>query len=342
MRIQTLGLGAVLLTALMVSNGCGDGATAPEDPDDPNLGLAIAVRVDEGEFRQSGEFSLDLIPTTSDGQSLVAEPWNILTTVMAPAQITPALRAQSVLPVDTAPPRVALLVDNSTSMATNDPQNLRVAAAEMLWDHLFSERPTAEAALLHFGLRQPPTPGFTTVGLLQTWSTDPAELSGILDTLTRGPGSQIYTAALEAINWIDSTTPGHARRVLLLLTDGQLNREPATSATPVFEAAHRANVSIGTVALGPASDKSPNSDPAAVMLLQELANGTGGLYAGTATAEELSSTLVALTASSSDGVLRATLQLSPIPAPGSQVSGRVRLENPQHGAAAGTWSFVAP
>lgn len=331
-----------VLSAVLLSMGCGSESTGPDDPpDSPNLGLAIAVRTDPATFQETGEFVLVLIPNTTQGQSLVAEPWDISTTVTKPASASPALLSQNVTAPDTTPPSLALLVDNSSSMSTNDPESLRIGAATLLWETVLRERPNGQVSLLYFGVRNSPSSGFGATALLRDWTSDPANLAGALDTLSAGAGSQIYTSTLEVTRWIDSTTPGEARRALLLLTDGQLNRE-TNSSVEVLEAARQAGVSIGTVALGPASDRSTDPDPEAVALLQELANGTGGLYSGAATPERLSSTLVSLTSPGSVGALHARFKLSPVPGIGSQVTGTVRLAHESHGSVRGGWSFTAP
>ncbi|HEX6670461.1 MAG TPA: vWA domain-containing protein [Gemmatimonadales bacterium] len=331
-----------IISAAVLFVACGSESTGPDDPpDSPNLGLAIAVRTDPATFQQTGEFVLELIPNTTQGQSLVAEPWDISNTVTKPSSVSPDLLSKNVTAPDTSPPSLALLVDNSSSMSTNDPESLRIAAATLLWETVLQERPKGQVSLLYFGVRDSPSPGFSATALLRNWTSDPADLAGALDTLSSGAGSQIYSSTLEVIRWIDSTTPEDARRVLLLLTDGQLNRETNTS-LEVLEAARQAGVSIGTVALGPASDRSDDPDPEAVALLQELANGSGGLYSGAATPERLSSTLLSLTSPGSVGALHARFKLSPVPGAGSQVTGTVRLANESHGSVSGGWSFTAP
>ncbi len=334
----------VALTSLLaVSGGCGKDTVAPGDPGDPDaLGLAVAVRVDRSTFQRTGEFTLELIPSTRQGLSLIAEPWEISTSISAPSGLVPALLFQQLQPSDSAPFDVALLIDNSQSMLTNDPDRQRIAAAQLSWETVLSQ-PGGRVSLLYLGIGGlSPTPGLTATGLLQSWTTDPVALSGKLDTLQPGRGSQIYSSALEVSHWIDSTTAADRHRVLLLLTDGELNREQGAGAAAVVAAAQQARVSIGTLGLGPASDRSTKTDPNAVALLQELANSTGGLYAGAATPERLSPALLSLTASNTVGVLLARFKLEPVPPPGTQVTGTVKLEHQGLGTAQGLWSFDAP
>jgi len=335
------------VTALLTGGlvlACSSDTTDPNDPDNPDaLGLAVAVRTDPSTFQQTGDFVLELIPSTRQGQSLVSEQWNISSTLTAPAGAPPVFVSQQVQPPDTTPSNVALLVDNSQSMLQNDPDRLRVTAAQLLWDTLLGQQHNEEVSLLYFGFGPlTPTSGFTATRLLRSWTSDPSALTGILDTLQLGTSSRIYSSALDVVEWFDTTTSADHRRVLLLLTDGLLNREGGATVSEVLAAAQRAHVNIGTVGLGPASDRGPTTQPEAVTLLQELANGTGGLYAGAATPERLSSTLLSLTAWSSTGVLLANFKLSPIPPTGTHISGNVELQNDSRGKAQGVWSFVAP
>lgn len=338
-------LSAVSLVLFTAS--CRNDGTAPDpnDPDSPNaLGLAVAVRVDSATFRSTGEFVLELIPSTSGGQILVNEAWTISTTVTAPTSVAPTLLSQGVQMPDTRSFRVALDVDNSTSMAQSDPHRQRADAARAFWATLFADQPDAEASLLYFGLGDlSPTPGFAMTRLLQSWTADQAQLGGKLDTLQLRRGSPIYTSALDAVKWIDSSTSiTSTRRVLVLLTDAGTNTETGGTPDALVAAAKRAEVMIYTVGLGAASDRGPSTDIAAVTRLQDLSNATGGLYAGAATPDRLSSTLQSFTASSSTGVLIAHLRLSPVPASGTQVTGVVRLANTLRGVAQAPWSFGAP
>lgn len=331
----------VLLTASCRTDGTGPD---PNDPDNPNaLGLAVAVRVDSATFRDSGEFVLELIPSTSTGRILIDEAWTISTTVTAPARVAPALLSQEVQTPDSRSFRVALDVDNSGSMERSDPTRQRARAAEAFWTTLFAEQPNAEASLLYFGLGElPPTPGFVSTRLLQSWTSDPTQLGGKLDTLRLRSRSPIYTSALEVVRWMDSTSAAGTRRVLVLLTDARTNREAGGTPEALLAAAMEAEVRIYTVGLGAASDRGSSTDFEAVTRLQTLSSATGGLYAGAAIPDRLSSTLRSFAASSAKGVLIARVGLSPLPARGTRVAGTVRLVSTALGIAQAPWSFDAP
>ncbi|MFL5575282.1 MAG: vWA domain-containing protein [Gemmatimonadaceae bacterium] len=341
MRVPRPFLSASSLVLLTAS--CRKEGTGP-DPNDPNaLGLAVAVRVDSATFRGSGEFVLELIPSTSAGDLLVDRAWTISATVTAPARVAPALVSQVVQMPDSRRFRVALDVDNSGSMAQSDPTRQRARAARAFWMTLFAEQSDAEASLLYFGLGAlPPTPGFVATRVLRSWTSDPALLAGLLDTLQLRSRSPMYTSALEVVRWIDSSTASDTRRALVLLTDARTNREAGGTPDALMAAAGKAGVRIYTVGLGAASDRGADTDIEAVTRLQELSNATGGLYAGAATPDRLSSTLQSFAASISRGMLTARIRLSPVPARGIRIAGRVRLANPELGVAQAPWSFDAP
>jgi hypothetical protein len=73
-----------------------DGGMTPSDPTDPGaLGLAVGVRIDTTELQTSGEFSLELIPSTPGGTSLVGEEWT--TTVTLNTAATPHSPLQTLI-----------------------------------------------------------------------------------------------------------------------------------------------------------------------------------------------------------------------------------------------------
>jgi len=330
----------------LLATAC-DKNTDPNDPDDPNnpqnpdaLGLAVSVRVDPNTFRTTGEFDLELLPTTKEGVSLVNEQWTITNALTAPSGASASLLSQGVPTSDPRPISLALVVDNSSSMSTNDPDRERASAAQTLFQSLVQANPANRGALLHFGLGIiQPTPGFTRTRILRNWTSNAAELVGHLDTLSIGTGSPLYAATLEVAKWMD-TTAGAAtgtRRVLVLMSDG-LGNDPG-GREALLAAATAANVQIYTVGLGAGSDRSTRTDPTAVTAMQTLANGTGGLYAGAATAERLGSVLQSFVVSG--GRLVARFKLATVPAASTSISGTVKLEN-NRGIAQAPWTFVAP
>lgn len=343
-RLVTAAAVGLTLASLALA-GCKNDPNDPNNPDNPNspnaLGLAVAVRVDPATFPTTGEFALELLPTTKDGQVLNTETWTISSTVDAPAGAAVSLLSQGLEPADGRPFNVALDIDNSSSMNANDPDRLRASAADDFWQAIFGQNAASKSTLLNFGLGgKPATPGFSKTRMLAGWTSDRTQLVGILDTLTIGASSPLYTSATEVVKWIDSTTPRDAvRRALVILSDGQPSDGEARDGA--IQAALGAGVTIYTVGVGAGSDRGTQTKPTAVAVLQQLASATGGLYAGAATADRLSSIFQSFASSATTGKLVAHFKLAAVPAPGTTVSGVVKLKN-NRGTAQASWSFVAP
>ena len=127
-RFRALPLPLLLLTLALACSD--DGGLDPNDPDNPNaLGLAVGVRVDPATFPATGEFVLELVPSTPQGQSLVNEAWEITTSITSPAGGAATLLSQEVSLPDSRSFSIAIDIDNTGSMSRNDPQELRLDAS---------------------------------------------------------------------------------------------------------------------------------------------------------------------------------------------------------------------
>jgi hypothetical protein len=344
-----LRLTAAVLTLALAACGGDDGGLDPNDPDNPNaLGLAVGVRVEPATFPGTGEFTLELVPSTPSGQSLVAEEWETSTSITAPASLAATLLSQELFVGDTRPFTMAIDVDNSGSMSRNDPDGMRLEAAAFFAGDFLSRDPAHRLGLFEMGpsatSTPPETDGFPGTRMILGWTADAPGTEAAVGQLSAYPdavgGTQIYRSLERIGTWIDTTTsPVDVRRGVLLITDG---RPYDGSVKEEFLAVAAATETrVYTVGLGPGSDRGDDTDPLAVQELQSIANATGGLYVGAATPERLTSLLQALATSTSGGVILARFQLDPVPAPGTVVTGRVRMEN-QRGIAQAPWSFVAP
>ena len=339
-----------LVLALALAGGCGDdGGLDPNDPDNPNaLGLAVGVRVDPATFPTTGEFILELVPSTAQGQSLVTEAWETTAGLGAPAAVVATLLSQELSTPDTRPFSVALDIDNTGSMSRNDPDAQRLDAAGMFAQAFIPQTAGNRLSLFEIGpttTSDPPqTPGFPGSRFVTDWTSSAAAIEAAAGALSAYPdavgGSRIYRSIEEITDWIDSTTSAvDERRAIIVLTDGRPSDEDLREG--VFANALAAQVRVYTVGIGPGSDRGGDTDPVAVQELQLIANRTGGLYVGAATPERISALLEAFATSTSQGVILARFRLDPIPAPGLTVSGTVRMEN-DRGVAQAPWSFVAP
>lgn len=338
------------LTFLLLALACSeDGGLDPNDPDNPNaLGLAVGVRVDPATFPATGEFVLELVPSTPQGQSLVNEAWEITTSITSPSGGAATLLSQEVSLPDSRSFSIAIDIDNTGSMSRNDPEELRLDAASFFAGDFLALDAENRLSLFEVGptttTDPPQTPGFPGTRFVLDWTSTTATIQGAIADLSAYPdqvgGSKIYRSLERITTWIDTTTSlATERRGILLITDGR----PADGdvSDEFFAAAAATETVVHTVGLGPGSDRGGDTDPLAVQELQTIANTTGGLYVGAATPERLASLLQALATSTTGGVILARFQIQPAPAAGTVVSGVVRLEN-ERGVAQAAWSFIAP
>ncbi len=339
-----------LALLLVLAAACGDDTGLdPNDPDNPDaLGLAVGVRVDPATFPSTGEFVLELIPSTPEGQSLVTEAWETTAGLTAPASSVATLLSQELAVPDTRPWSIAIDIDNTGSMSGNDPEDLRLDAAGFFAQAFIPQTAGNRLALFEIGpttTSDPPeTPGFPGSRLVMDWSATAPPIAAAAAALSAYPdavgGSRIYRSLERITAWIDTTTSAvDEHRGILLLTDGRPSDEDLRAT--LFAAAQATGTRVFAVGIGPGSDRGGDTDPASVQELQLIANQTGGLYVGAATPERLSGLLDALATSTSEGVILARFRLDPIPAAGLTVGGTVRMEN-ERGVAQAPWSFVAP
>jgi hypothetical protein len=329
--------------AVLAPLACSD-STGPDpyDPTDVNaLGLAVGVRMDSAAVRDNGEFALELIPSTPEGASLVNEAWT--TTVKLSGPYTATLQSQTLQIPDLRPFAAAVSLDGSASMLYNDPDFKRKDAARLFAETILGENPASRLSLFEFATQASyVTPGWVRVWLMQDWTTSLASfdtaLAGMLTP--NGTGTPLYATNSSIIRWMDTTTSAAGeRRALLLLTDG-LAEDPLVRDS-LFDVAMRTGTVIYTVGIGAGSDRSANSDPAAVVELQGIADATGGLYAGAATPDRLSGIFQAFATTITESTILASLVISPIPPSGTVISGTVRMEN-SRGIAQASFSFVVP
>lgn len=323
--------------ACLLVGGCGD--NGPSIEPDP-LALAVRAEIDSAAFRAGGDFALDLVPADRSGHTFLTDPWEVSTTLSAPAILTLQTTSLGVQPPDSQPVASAILIDDSGSMRFSDPDRARATAAQLFWSDILPARAGNMVALLDFGRGDAvPTPGFERTVLLAPFTTDGSALESALAQIQAVPGAAtpLYASVLEVIAWMDTSTPSEFKRTLVLVTDGAAS--DLSVADSVFAGAAEEHVRIFTVGVGAGAETDPPS-PAA-LLIEELATRTGGIYAAADPPEEVEAILRTLAKSASPARLLLHLRLDPAPPAGTPISGTVTVMGPRGSATAG-WSFLAP
>ena len=331
---------ASLLTAAVLLSGCNPSKNCcgPRD----FLSLFVGLQVDSATFRSRGQFVIQLVPADQTGRSLVREAWTVSAALTPPAAGPVRVSDQMVQPADTVPVAVALDLDDSQSMAGNDPELVRASGAQRFWWEVLAARPGNRVALLDFGGALQ-SPGFVVTRLMREYTADGAQLDAQLPSIQAqsSGGTPLYQSALEVVRWSDTAlTLAPYRPLLVIITDG-FPRDSAHYRDSLFAGATARDTRIIAVGVGPASNQGTKTDPRAVAVVQELATRTGGIYAGVTDAAQLAPVLRALAGAPTGERLVATFTLGSLPARGAVVAGTVTVQGPL-GRATADWSFRAP
>jgi len=331
----------VLLMASGLLAACSD-STSPGTP--PIQSLAVSgVRVRAATFASTGQFGLGLLATSDGGNAILSTGVRVSAQVTSLSVGSPAASAVSTVRTEADNPengatQAAVLMDNSGSMSGNDPSRLRSAAAKLFWDAVLPVRSTNRVAFLDFGAGS--SPGLLNTRLLVPFTSSAARLDSALARVIASGGTPLYESLRETARFMDSTTASGDNRVMLLLSDGVPNSR--VSRDSALAIATRANITVHTVGLGPASDLATSGrDTAAIGAIREIADRTGGVYAAATDAASLGPIFTNIARASSRGQLISTFAISPIPAPGTRVSGTVTVTSGGVSQTA-TWTFVAP
>ena len=209
-----------------------------------------------------------------------------------------ALAAIAALSVALARPRVIqhiptnqanmmLVTDHSGSMAAQDVQPTRLAAAVSAANAFIDQLPgTVRVGAIGFG---------TTPDSVQGPAANHAVARSLIDALSANGGTDTGDALQLGLQLLQGTNPKHAPAAIVLLSDGAANAGPDPAA--VAQEAKQDHIPIYTVALGTANGVLPTNDPfhptqpvpPDPQLMREIAQTSGGTAFNARTADELSS-----------------------------------------------------
>jgi Ca-activated chloride channel family protein len=209
-----------------------------------------------------------------------------------------ALAAVALLGVALARPRVTdhiptgqanmmLVTDHSGSMAAQDVQPTRLAAAVSAANAFIDQLPSSvRVGAIGFG---------TSADAVQGPAADHAQARSLVNSLTPNGGTDTGDALELALQLLQGSNPKHPPSAVVLLSDGAANAGPDPVA--VSQQAKKDRIPIYTVALGTNSGVLPNPDPFAQpqpvppdpQLMQEIAHVSGARAFNAHSADELSS-----------------------------------------------------
>ena len=204
-------------------------------------------------------------------------------------------------------------IDQSGSMKRTDPARQRVDAAQS-----FIGRITDQDRLAVMTFRGA-DPGFRASALLQDFTGDQSALNAAAERVGQDGGTPIWDSVLDTLDVHGEDEGGEgSSRVVVLFTDGQRDGGNVDFGT-ALSAAQGSDVKFFTVGLGSADEDFDAAE------LQELAETTGGTFANVENPDELEELFNRVfNAIRASGVI--TVNISPIPPPGSLVTGRISFD----------------
>ncbi len=282
MRARTLLLS---MTAALAACSGGDGGGGGPSLDDRIANVnVVGTRIGDT-FYADGSVVVTVVPLGADGKAILEEGFKIGASVVSPPGLSVKVLSSSCVQLHQRQSlATGIVVDDSSSMSTNDPTDAsgpapgRKAAARKLINaaqvddtvalaDFFGASVTPLRDLVCAATQAPPASCPLTEGSFTGDKTALLNATALIDNFANTP---FYEACVQMANAL-SPQP-QRRRAMVLLSDGLPSDELARRAC--IDAAHAANIAIYAIGFGQAD----------ATTLRELAESTGGSYAASSDA----------------------------------------------------------
>jgi Mg-chelatase subunit ChlD len=332
--------GLVALAAVwLVATGCDDDALSPLQVAGATatailpMGLAL-----DPAFGTNGEVALSYVALGASGEPLQARALPVTAAIETPGScytvsiLRSGRRAPAGSQLD-----AALILDASGSMASNDPNWLRVPAAEGFATTFLSANSANRVAVFDFGAGA--TSGFQWSRMLTGLTSDLGTIRQALGLVAASGNTPMYASVHEVMSYLQGASSAASARVAVVLGDGLPNAGNITL-PQVIQHSNQLAIPIYTVGLGPAAADAPGNSPAAVGVMQQMALATGGAYASLSGAGALAQTFGALATGLALGHYVTTLRVAPVPRAGERI--QIVVRSAGSGGAQATWTLQVP
>lgn len=332
---------ATALTMATTGTGCGDddGEVITDFEVSETLLIGVTPHPD---FPTTGRIDFTLLPRNAAGQALLdTEQLALAVTASQPVSTKVTTETISARRRDRAQRVAAALnFDSSGSMENNDPDRLRVKAAQTFIDQL---RGGDRVAVVEFNGCVKETEGpLSTTRILTDFTGDLGAAKAAAAKVEEKCTTPLYASVEETLGHFDSKYPaGSAHRGLLVLGDGRPNNDDGTLAAACAKA-QSTGIPINTIGFGPAADQSPQKSDQAVQVLRELATCSGGAYTGIVPATDLEEAFRRFGLAATQGSVTITVVFDPIPAPDTVVEGQVSVGDGLQQPVTISYRFSAP
>lgn len=307
-----------------------DGGAA--DPNGEVVEVTVVGTSASSTFQTDGTMGITMLPMNAAHEVVLAGNLAVDVTFSAPSDLSASvIRTECTeLAPDLHGSAIGIVIDDSGSMADNDPKLQRRSAAVSFIKTLGADD---SAVLTDYGnqgggLRDltcfDNVTGKFCADSTPTFTRDKAKLiAGTANIAAGQAGTPLYESCEEMVGIVDAARDH--RRGMLLLSDGQPDSMRRRSAC--HDAARRAGIPVFTVGLGPAAEADPKAEAAAVKVLRELASETGGSYASANDPGQLDRLFSTIGTALAHGNCKTTLKVrsaAPIPA-GTTLTGEISV-----------------
>jgi hypothetical protein len=348
-RLRSSVLYTSILTAL-AATAC----TVPsDDKGDPNVRvekvLVVGTSVTSALYT-TGELGLTTVPKDGSDEAVLDNALDVRVRITSPAElVTTTVGTECTVPdPNKKSVSIGVIIDDSGSMGTSDPNEMRKSATVSFLNTLGADDKVLLTDygvtgshlrdLLCSSLQASGGTGESCSPPKASFSADKAALVKATEQIMDSGGTPLFESCVEMMPLVDSVKDG--RRGVLLLSDGKPNSD--TKRDECHAAAKAAQIPVFTVGLGPAAEGDPSVDPDAVKVLRELANDTGGSYASANDPARLDNLFRNMGTALARGSCKTTAKVADAATkilPGTKVTGEVSIGS--KGATA-TFELIAP
>ena len=296
-RFKTMALITAVLLLFSMLAGCEVFTEEVED-------VTILSAAFDPDFEENGEITVKLVPVDVDGDL------GRITRITATAEYDddegePQEKnlnvsfPESVKSSNSNDPwAIAIDIDSSGSMDTNDPYDLRIDASELFVENILAADEDSVFNIYDFGYSY--SEGFEeTRQLTADWTSDYTEISAAIEDVEDSGGTPMYESISEVLQvFDDEIDDDDYLRAMLVLSDGIAGDETDYK-EDVLKYSLDYSIPINTIALGRGAYEEK---------LSSLSDETGGIYANAAEADELVDVFDAMSVGTKDGYFVYTLK----------------------------------
>lgn len=270
------------------------------DDEEPAADEVVVVGTQVGDdFQDTGEFGLSATPLDEGGSSILSEDVDAdveiedpegdgTSTATAKAHIEASVNVNRVNEPSDDPLAVSIDFDASGSLASSDPDKIRIDGGKAFIDELEGIGRNYEASIFEYSGSCTPTPQspFSCSNLWQDFSDDAVALKDAIENVGASGFTPTYGSLLEVLGYSEAERPKESyEKAIVLFSDGQptdtdlIARRDSVCDVEIPDK----ESPVWAVGLGPGSDHpDANTDPSAVREMNRLASCSdqGGAYIG--------------------------------------------------------------